>query len=294
MDWEPCRHLRFFLAKGFTYIGLAAQADAPRILAFLYSPLFNTETKLRESASWPLRSEAWHTCISTLAKALGDPKACSQRVKDEALHIAAKAAFPRITVVLLKNGANPNSRCSIITAAEEGDDAEEGNADEEGYAMGGTTPTQEAAFHPVHYEPNSASAGQTQPVMNNCHWRAHIYIVQVVVFPVQRGRENHFPLVTGCEYGDGDGDGRLVCAHGAVHHLTEEELRTRPQRVYRAYRHLHTVLALTARGGELSAADTAWQSSNDPMQNTHEEACVHRLQAPGAVHGMLPPEQKNW
>ncbi|KAJ4412923.1 hypothetical protein N0V85_003638 [Neurospora sp. IMI 360204] len=97
-------HLRFCLIKPFTYLGLAIQSDAPQILSHLYN-LGDTKTKLLETTT--SRSYAWYKAISTLAKALS-PDAL-QQIKDEALHIAAKSAFPRTTRLLLAKGANPNS-----------------------------------------------------------------------------------------------------------------------------------------------------------------------------------------
>ncbi|KAK3337865.1 hypothetical protein B0H65DRAFT_552371 [Neurospora tetraspora] len=107
MSSPESSHLRFFLTKRFIYIGLAIQADTPSILGYLFN-LPDTKTKLLNTTA--SASYAWYKCISTLSKGLSEPDAL-QTIKDEALHIAAKSAFPRTTRLLLSKGADPNSPC---------------------------------------------------------------------------------------------------------------------------------------------------------------------------------------
>ncbi|KAK3954408.1 hypothetical protein QBC32DRAFT_88367 [Pseudoneurospora amorphoporcata] len=299
LDREPCAHLQFYLAKRFTYIGLATQADAPNVLAHLYN-LPKSKAKFLKAPS-PNRSDRWYMCIVTIARALSAPDAW-QSVKDQALHIAAKAAFPRTTRLLLAKGANPNSRCApLLPALVDGHEQIDGMEEETaagaaGAVVQGTTPTQEVWFHPLHREEGDEDSEDY--VEHDCPWRTHIYPVQIVVFPA--GYKN-FPLVTGCDIphrrldpdgglGSADNGGSSInsgmCMDSLAINLGVEEMR-RPSRVFRAYRPLHTLLALMSAGGEFEPA-AGGQGANG---HAHEEACGLNLHV---VHGMLAPREDIW
>ncbi|KAK1781441.1 hypothetical protein QBC45DRAFT_440072 [Copromyces sp. CBS 386.78] len=302
LDKEPCAHLQFYLAKRFTYIGLATQADAPNVLAHLYN-LPKTKAKLLQSSS-PNRSDRWYMCIATIARALSATDAW-QSVKDQALHIAAKAAFPRTTRLLLAKGANPNSRCApllppLVDGHEQIDGMEEETAAvAPGAVVQGTTPTQELWFHPLRREEGDEDSEDYVP--HYCPWRTHIYAVQIVVFPAPAGYK-YFPLVTGCDIphrwldpdgglgcADNGGNSSGMCVHSLTINLGVEEMR-RPRRVFGAYRPLHTLFALTSAGGEIEPAAEG-QGANG---HTHEEACELNLPGPHVVHGMFAPREEIW
>lgn len=233
-------------------------------------------TKLRRLPS--LRTYDWYKCIATIAKAV-QPDAL-QFIKDEALHIAAKAAFPRTTRLLLAKGANPNSRGTSLPSPIARQQAGTG---EMAAVTQGTTPTQEVSFHPVYLE-----EGENPPTVNECHWRSHIYPVQVVVFP----KGTDFPLVTGCPTPNSrlagppgsDGDSGM-CIHSGLINLAAEELGARPYRVYEGYRAFHTMLALLVGGGDLVNTPEAEGTG------THEECCAIGLPGPFVAHGMWAPTE---
>ncbi|KAK3400642.1 hypothetical protein B0T20DRAFT_150418 [Sordaria brevicollis] len=267
-------HLQFFLAKHFTYVGLATQGDAPKVLAYMYHMDDSTEINLLTQLS-PLRTFAWSKCIRTIAKGL-HPEAL-QFTKDEALHIAAKAAFPRITQRLLANGANPNRPCEPLPSPVV--------AHENGTAVNqGTTPTQEVIFHPTH---RIMEVG----TVHECPWRCSIYAVKEVLFP----KATNLPLVTGCPHpratGPGAAGGSGMCIHSVVINLTTEELATRPYRAYEGYRVYHTALRLIDGGGD---------STNIPellgIGGTHEQYCVATDpdSLVGQAHGMRAPTERYW